>query len=323
MYNAVNLIDGLDGLAAGLVLFISIFCVFFTEGLFQKVNISIFVCYLVFMIFNQRPAKTFMGDAGSLFSGFYVASLPLLFFDMHTHYESNSIDMTVFVIITSFLIADTTRVFFTRILSGKSPMSADTIHFHHMIIKNSGSYLVTLGTIFFISAILTYCAILTIKHNGNIQPALIFHLSAIFIFILTKPAQTYNKFFSGIIGYIYKWDNVIGQSSVGEKSRNALIFLLIIAFDFSIVYNLSNYKIFGSHFIIALVSLIVFIFLNRNDKKIIYALQVFVSIFIIENFWLYNFNFTDKVLMLFLLISFIIFGFQKLPGIKLHKFFCP
>ena len=65
------------------------------------------------------------------------------------------IDITSFVILFSFIIADTLRVFFTRIISGKSPMTADTIHFHHLVLKGSGSYLVTLSMIFLVTLIFT------------------------------------------------------------------------------------------------------------------------------------------------------------------------
>ena len=149
VFNAVNLIDGLDGLAAGFIFLfcISISIVFGNEIKMFSLYLSILM--LSFFAFNQRSAKVFMGDSGSLFLGFFVAVIPLLqkTYDIDNY---SSLDMTPFLILSSFLIADTTRVFLTRLVSGKSPMDADTIHLHHLILQNSGSYFrLTLFIIFF------------------------------------------------------------------------------------------------------------------------------------------------------------------------------
>ena len=141
--------DGLDGLASGFMLMLCLSAAFLGSGSFSQVNLLLAVLLLVFLVYNQRPAKVFMGDAGSLFLGFYVAVLPLLYQDLGVP-TSSTLNITPFLILVFFLVADTTRVFFTRLLSGKSPMAADTIHLHHLVIQRSGSYLVTLSMIFFV-----------------------------------------------------------------------------------------------------------------------------------------------------------------------------
>ena len=80
IYNAVNLIDGLDGLAGGFIVLFCIFAAFLGNGgPFTEINLLLTVLLLVFLVFNQRPAKVFMGDAGSMLLGFYVAVSPLLY----------------------------------------------------------------------------------------------------------------------------------------------------------------------------------------------------------------------------------------------------
>ena len=131
IYNAVNLIDGLDGLAGGFAL---ILCFALSQSNyinFNNLNFILGIIILGFLIFNQRPAKLFMGDAGSLFLGFHIAVSPLLYINSST--DLSRLDMTPFVLCCFYLIADTTRVFLTRIANKKSPMTADTIHFHHLI----------------------------------------------------------------------------------------------------------------------------------------------------------------------------------------------
>ena len=83
------------------------------------------------------------------------------------------LNMTPFIILVSYLIADTTRVFFTRLLTKKSPMTADTIHFHHLMLKQSGSYLGTIGSIFVVK-ILSLLLLLFSDLTSTIylQPAL-------------------------------------------------------------------------------------------------------------------------------------------------------
>ena len=113
IYNAVNLLDGLDGLAGGFMLILSIGLGLSGSAAFAQLNIIFSTILLSFLVFNQRPAKLFMGDAGSLFLGFHTAVLPLLFVESTPAIKT--LNMTPFVLLTSYLIADTARVFFTRI----------------------------------------------------------------------------------------------------------------------------------------------------------------------------------------------------------------
>ena len=85
---------------------------------FNQINLTLCILLLTFLVFNQRQAKLFMGDSGSLFLGFHTATLPLLYMSQKT--DSTEIIMTPFLLITSYLIADTLRVFITRI-SEKEP----------------------------------------------------------------------------------------------------------------------------------------------------------------------------------------------------------
>ena len=104
-----------------------------------------------------------MGDAGSLFLGFHSAVLPLLYYD---NIKDVHIDVTFFIIILAFPIADTIRVFITRILQKKNPMKADSIHLHHVIIQESGSYLGTISMIYMITALSAILGIYSIYFSG-------------------------------------------------------------------------------------------------------------------------------------------------------------
>lgn len=121
--NAFNLIDGLDGLCAGVAIFSAI-------GLIALGGSSV-IWILVgglagFLPFNLRPAKTFLGDTGSLFVGFALGVLSL---DLVGKGEFLPL---LFVFAVPF--ADTVWAVFRRLLNGKSPFSPDREHFHHKLV---------------------------------------------------------------------------------------------------------------------------------------------------------------------------------------------
>lgn len=132
--NALNLIDGLDGLAGG-VSFI-ILSTFLTIGIVHDdliittLSSSFLVALSVFLFFNWNPAKIFMGDSGSLTLGFVLAILAIL----SIKYTSPA--AVLFIIAIPLL--DTFIVMTRRIQRGESPFKADKNHMHHFLLKVKG-----------------------------------------------------------------------------------------------------------------------------------------------------------------------------------------
>ena len=144
--NAFNLIDGLDGLCGSLA-----FTTTLTLGIIYTLsgnNISV-ICFILaasilgFLCFNWPPAKLFMGDCGSQFLGFMIATIPLIPSD-------NVIEFNKFLIIVSlaaFPIFDTIAAIWRRIRDKRPIMSPDKSHLHHKLLnlgytKKSSLYLV-------------------------------------------------------------------------------------------------------------------------------------------------------------------------------------
>ena len=159
--NAINLIDGLDGLSCG-VSTISCFTLLFS--LFNSdVNFSIIVLIgilagscLGFLPFNFNPAKIFMGDTGALFLGYIMSVLSIL-----GCFKLNAlVSFWVPFLIFALPLLDTAFAFTRRILTGRSPFSADRGHVHHRLIdkgfdqKHSVLLLYAVSGISGISAIL-------------------------------------------------------------------------------------------------------------------------------------------------------------------------
>tara|TARA_Y100001935_G_C17310122_1_gene515297 strand:+ start:5264 stop:6790 length:1527 start_codon:yes stop_codon:yes gene_type:complete len=318
IYNSVNLIDGVDGLAGGYCLLICLsFSAMFNNEIFVKLNLFLSIIIVVFLIFNQRPAKFFMGDAGSLFLGYYLAVSPLLYNELSNN-NFSYIDITSFVILFSFIIADTLRVFFTRIISGKSPMTADTIHFHHLVLKGSGSYLVTLSMIFLVTLISGIAAVLNVNYEYKAVGMLI-QLSFLFLFILTPPAPTYVNIIWKALKPVYYWQKSYLKIDISNV-HTLFIFLMQNILFLSIFYTIDMHEILNWDLFISILIISLFCYFNYNDKIIISIIQLFISILTIEYFWSFDFNLITKIITIFLLISLAVFTFQKRFGTIIYEY---
>ncbi|MDD4646089.1 MAG: MraY family glycosyltransferase [Bacteroidales bacterium] len=142
--NAFNLIDGIDGLASGLGIGISVvFGVWLTmlgRPAFAVLSFALTGSLIVFYGFNVfgKKNKIFMGDTGSMFIGFIFATLGIKIMCCPV---SPTIDMsisTIPVVVMSLMIipiADTLRVIILRILRGQFPFHADRSHCHHDLLR--------------------------------------------------------------------------------------------------------------------------------------------------------------------------------------------
>ena len=320
IYNAVNLIDGLDGLAGGFLIIFLMGYNFTVNNNLNYLNIVLMCLVLAFIVFNQRPAKVFMGDAGSLFLGFYVAVLPLLESDVFVNTSRNILNITPYLILTTFLIADTTRVFFTRLISGKSPMNADTIHFHHLVFQKSGSYLTTLFFIFFLTFLSSLFAIMNSFSNFG-QLGMLAHLAFIFLFILTPPAPTYVNIIWKTIKPLYIWQK---KEYFMPGPSNSKIVIVIILFSILTISILSSQDIsFYSDWkiLLSIFSMLFFSILNRFNQISISSIQVFISLLLVLIFSNISLiNVIIKLSTILLIISWIVFIFQKIPGATIIEY---
>ena len=132
--NAVNLSDGLDGLAAGSVL-ISLAIIALLalpgENLEQFITLAALTGGIFgFLRFNTYPAQVFLGDGGSYFLGFSIATLIIMLM-----IDTNlAVSPAVGLLIPGLPLLDMAWVTISRVLSGKSPFTADTAHFHHKLL---------------------------------------------------------------------------------------------------------------------------------------------------------------------------------------------
>lgn len=141
--NSYNLIDGIDGLAAGVGAIATIFfgIGFYVAGEYAMAVMAsvLVVALLTYLKFNFNPAQIFMGDTGSLVVGFLLAVLAIKFVGLNesTSYVEvfGATSSIIPVAILALPLFDTITVFYKRLRRGDSPFKPGQDHIHHSIIK--------------------------------------------------------------------------------------------------------------------------------------------------------------------------------------------
>jgi UDP-N-acetylmuramyl pentapeptide phosphotransferase/UDP-N-acetylglucosamine-1-phosphate transferase len=133
--NAFNLIDGLDGLAAGAALFAltTMFVVASYNGLVGAATVTIILAGATvgFLCFNFHPASIFLGDSGSLFLGFMLAGIGLL----GSQKSPTVIAVAIPIVSLGVPVIDTTLAVARRFLRGQPIFTADRAHIHHRLLS--------------------------------------------------------------------------------------------------------------------------------------------------------------------------------------------
>jgi len=132
--NAINLADGLDGLAGGITLLslLTIAVLAYPTGdtAFLIVTISVIGCLVGFLRYNTYPARIFMGDAGSQFLGFSTGVLVVIL----TQSINTALSPALPLLILGLPILDTATVMWERWREGRSPFLPDKRHLHHKLL---------------------------------------------------------------------------------------------------------------------------------------------------------------------------------------------
>jgi UDP-GlcNAc:undecaprenyl-phosphate GlcNAc-1-phosphate transferase len=166
--NAINLSDGLDGLAGGtsLLTFLCIGLLCFTGGDFPEKLFIMLLCTAMvgaifgFLRFNTYPATVFMGDTGSQLLGFLAVTLALGVTQRET-----PLSPLLLLLLLGFPVLDTLTVMVERIAAGRMPFSPDKNHFHHKLMRLGLFHTEAVVTIYAITALLTASAYLLRYHS--------------------------------------------------------------------------------------------------------------------------------------------------------------
>lgn len=164
--NAVNLIDGLDGLAAGVVFFAA--ATNLVVALIAGPSVgTIFVCLLMaslmgsllgFLFYNFNPARIFMGDSGSYFLGYMLALTSLL---SPIQKASTAVSLMIPVLALGLPIFDTFLSIARRYVQRRPVFAADRGHIHHRLLDLGLTHRKTVVTLYGVTFVLATLAIIT------------------------------------------------------------------------------------------------------------------------------------------------------------------
>jgi UDP-GlcNAc:undecaprenyl-phosphate GlcNAc-1-phosphate transferase len=182
--NAFNLIDGVDGLAAGSALFSSL--VLLTNSLIQG-NAGVIVVALGlsgalagFLRYNFNPASIFLGDSGSLLVGFVLAALSV----QGSQKASTAVAVAIPILAFGLPVVDTSVTVARRLLSGKPIFKGDREHIHHMLLARGWSQRRVALALYAVSAGFGLAAMLFVNTGNGIPAVLLFVIGAAVVLAL-------------------------------------------------------------------------------------------------------------------------------------------
>lgn len=151
--NAFNLIDGINGLSGSITVLITLalgtWFLLIDRLEIAVLAFSLAASVIAFLNYNFTPARIFMGDTGALLNGLVCSILTIKFIELHRElpnsYYAFKAAPAVAIGVLILPLYDTLRVFTMRILRGRSPMSPDRNHIHHLLIDSGLDHMQATG----------------------------------------------------------------------------------------------------------------------------------------------------------------------------------
>ncbi|UHD16253.1 glycosyltransferase family 4 protein [Thiocapsa bogorovii] len=192
--NAVNLSDGLDGLAGGISLLAGSALLLLlvadggAEGSLLILLAALGGSLLGFLRFNTFPARLFMGDTGSQFLGFTTGVLAI----MVTQREDLALSRALPLLVLGLPILDMLTVMVRRIASGHSPFKADRTHLHHRLI-DSGLTQAEAVTLVYTAQFMMVVLAYLMRHSADSAILLAYAMSCGLILAAIRTLENYHE----------------------------------------------------------------------------------------------------------------------------------
>lgn len=165
--NAFNLIDGLDGLAAGSALFSTlvafVVALLTAQPLIVVMTIALAGAILGFLRYNFNPATIFLGDSGSLFIGFLLSALALA----GAQKAPTIVAVAIPVVSFGLPILETTLSVLRRLISGRNVFTADREHIHHTLLQHGLTHRQVVIILYGVSAVFALLSLFLLWPTGS------------------------------------------------------------------------------------------------------------------------------------------------------------
>lgn len=279
LLNAFNLLDGLDGLIAGISLIVaSLSFVLSLKGdsfLISLLSIVVIGSTLGFLKFNGNPARIFLGDTGAYTLGYFT--LGILFSATAEADTNHSIDLAFLFIVFSLPVIDTLRVMLLRMSDKKNPFLPDNNHIHHIIYSKKIRHKTSVFIVLILFSITTVIALLYQYYSrelgivifGMFAPFIIFTGDIIEVVIRKENLLNYGRLVRRIPGFLIDFYN-----------NYLLPFVAIILFTFFIYLIFHRAMMNDVRYIYLLIFAImtfVYSLINLNTQKYVSDVLVFIN----------------------------------------------
>lgn len=278
--NAINLADGLDGLASGVALLsigVIALLAYLAEGdalFLLALAVSGAICG--FLRYNTHPASVFMGDTGSQFLGYALGFMVVVL----TQNVNPAMSPMLLVLILGLPILDTLSVMIQRMRAGKSPFSADRNHLHHKLLASGLHHYEAVASIYILQGLFVGAA-LFLRYESDLVLGCIY-LAACSAVVLFIRAVRYVRLESVQQASGYRFSRVlqvVRRHVIFQEGPLVLLMLMLPAFLLGGALGASNIpKDFGVLAAIAFILLAVRLILGYKVWFLLLRLLIFVSI---------------------------------------------
>jgi UDP-N-acetylmuramyl pentapeptide phosphotransferase/UDP-N-acetylglucosamine-1-phosphate transferase len=179
--NAFNLIDGMDGLAAGAALFSSLVILVFSfaQGRPLMIVVALVLCGALagFLRYNFNPASIFLGDSGALFIGFTLAALSVL----GAQKATTAVAVVIPLLAFGLPVVDTTVTMARRLISRRPVFQGDNEHIHHMLLARGWSQRQAALVLYGVCAAFGLLAMLFVNTGTGMTGLILFVLTVVVV----------------------------------------------------------------------------------------------------------------------------------------------
>lgn len=316
--NAINLADGLDGLAGGeALLSFSIIALLAFESnniLVLTIVLAVMGAVFGFLRFNTYPARIFMGDTGSLFLGFLLGLLSISL----TYSETNAYAKTLPLLLVGLPVLDTLMVIVIRLFKRQSPFTADRNHLHHRLMDNGLKHYQSVLLIYMVQAVFVLMAFF-MRYQLDYSIVIAFFTMALLSILLSLVSWQW-------LPALFSKRNLIARiRGLVDKSSDLLFSLLSgLLITYVLIASFITEKIGrdvqGMLSAIILIGIVAIVYKRNNAcnwiERVAIHVMIVLSVYMGAEYGGIGIEYSDEIQLIIILLCFVLIGAMLLAQHK-------